>query len=26
VDWRQQRMKLPLGDDLEFIPMPENGR
>lgn len=22
-DWRQQRMKLPDGDDLEFIPMPE---
>jgi len=26
VDWRQQRMKLPVGDDLEFIPMPENER
>ena len=26
VDWRQQRMKLPVGDNLEFIPMPENGR
>ena len=25
-DWRQQRMKLPVGDTLEFIPMPENGR
>lgn len=22
-DWRQQRMKLPEGDDLEFTPMPE---
>ena len=22
-DWRQQRMKLPVGDDQEFIPMPE---
>lgn len=22
-DWRQQRMKLPIGDDQEFIPMPE---
>ncbi len=22
-DWRQQRMKLPVGDDLEFIPLPE---
>jgi redox-sensitive bicupin YhaK (pirin superfamily) len=26
ADWRQQRMNLPVGDDLEFIPMPENGR
>ena len=26
ADWRQQRMKLPVGDDLEFIPMPENSR
>lgn len=23
-DWRQQRMKLPVGDDLEFIPLPED--
>ncbi len=23
-DWRQQRMKLPVGDDLEFIPLPES--
>jgi redox-sensitive bicupin YhaK (pirin superfamily) len=22
-DWRQQRMVLPIGDDLEFIPLPE---
>lgn len=22
-DWRQQRMKLPVGDDLEFAPLPE---
>lgn len=22
-DWRQQRMKLPVGDDSEFIPLPE---
>ncbi|WEK42519.1 MAG: pirin family protein [Candidatus Sphingomonas colombiensis] len=22
-DWRQQRMKLPVGDDREYIPMPE---
>jgi len=21
-DWRQQRMKLPVGDDAEFIPLP----
>ncbi len=25
-DWRQRRMKLPVGDDLEFIPLPENAR
>jgi redox-sensitive bicupin YhaK (pirin superfamily) len=25
-DWRQQRMKLPLGDDAEFIPLPEGAR
>lgn len=25
-DWRQQRMKLPVGDDREFIPLPENQR
>lgn len=25
-DWRQQRMKLPVGDDSEFIPMPEKGQ
>lgn len=25
-DWRQQRMKLPVGDDQEFIPLPENGK
>lgn len=24
-DWRQQRMKLPDGDDQEFIPLPEKG-
>ncbi len=23
-DWRQQRMKLPVGDDREFIPLPES--
>lgn len=23
-DWRQQRMKLPVGDDLEFIPLPDS--
>jgi redox-sensitive bicupin YhaK (pirin superfamily) len=23
-DWRQGRMKLPVGDDEEFIPLPEN--
>ena len=23
-DWRLQRMKLPVGDDLEFIPLPED--
>ena len=22
-DWRQQRMKLPFGDDQEFTPLPE---
>lgn len=22
-DWRQQRMKLPIGDDMEFIPLPD---
>jgi redox-sensitive bicupin YhaK (pirin superfamily) len=22
-DWRAQRMKLPVGDDREFIPLPE---
>lgn len=22
-DWRQQRMKLPVGDELEFVPLPE---
>ena len=22
-DWRQQRMKLPVGDDLEYVPLPE---
>ncbi|HET8597079.1 MAG TPA: pirin family protein [Castellaniella sp.] len=22
-DWRQQRMKLPVGDDMEFIPLPQ---
>ncbi|MBS0483410.1 MAG: pirin family protein [Proteobacteria bacterium] len=25
-DWRQQRMKLPVGDDLEFTPLPEKGQ
>ncbi|HOP20272.1 MAG TPA: pirin-like C-terminal cupin domain-containing protein, partial [Amphiplicatus sp.] len=25
-DWRQQRMKLPSGDDQEFIPLPEAPR
>jgi redox-sensitive bicupin YhaK (pirin superfamily) len=25
-DWRQQRMKLPLGDDAEFIPLPGDAR
>lgn len=25
-DWRAQRMKLPVGDDLEFTPMPDQGR
>lgn len=24
-DWRTQRMKLPVGDDQEFIPLPETG-
>lgn len=23
-DWRQQRMKLPVGDDLEYVPLPED--
>ena len=23
-DWRQQRMKLPVGDDMEFIPLPDS--
>lgn len=23
-DWRQQRMKLPVGDDQEFIPLPDD--
>lgn len=25
-DWRAQRMQLPVGDDLEFIPLPEDQR
>lgn len=25
-DWRQQRMKLPVGDDREFIPLPDTGK
>ncbi|MBS0384973.1 MAG: pirin family protein [Proteobacteria bacterium] len=25
-DWRQQRMKLPVGDDREFTPLPETAR
>ena len=25
-DWRQQRMKLPVGDDREFTPLPDKGK